>query len=128
VAASLTVNPTITPDQLAPVDSSGNANGNANALAALANSASIQGASFVQFYGQMAAGAGRENSNATTNQQTQQQVVSQAESLRDQVSGVSLDEQAVQVLEYQRAYQASAQVLQVLNTLADTTLNLIPVA
>jgi len=126
VAGSLAVNPNITADQLAPVDASGAANGNANALAALASGASIQGMSFVQYYSQMAASVGQENSNATSNQSTQEQIVSQAKSLRDSVSGVSLDEQAVQVLEFQHAYQACAQVLTVLNTLAQSTLNLIP--
>jgi flagellar hook-associated protein FlgK len=41
---------------------------------------------------------------------------------------VSLDEQAVDVLQFQRAYQATAQVLTVLNTLADSTLNMMTVA
>jgi flagellar hook-associated protein 1 FlgK len=126
VAGSLAVNPNITADQLAPVDTSGVANGNANALAALSSSSSIQGMSFVQYYSQMAANIGQENSNATSNKSTQEQIVSQAKSLRDSVSGVSLDEQAVQVLEFQHAYQACAQVLTVLNTLAQSTLNLIP--
>lgn len=125
IAGSLAVSSSITPDQLAPVDSSGNSNGNANALAALSSSSSIQGMSYVQFYGQMAASVGQENSDATSNEQTQTQVLAQAESLRDQASGVSLDKQAVQVLEFQRAYQASAQVLTVLNDLAETTLNML---
>jgi flagellar hook-associated protein 1 FlgK len=45
--------------------------------------------------------------------------------LRNQVSGVSLDEEAVNVLQFQRAYQAAAQVLTVLNSLADSVLNLV---
>jgi flagellar hook-associated protein 1 len=123
----------ITSDQLAPFQPANAAtgaaavsNGVANSLAALTNSASIQGMNFVQFYGQMAAAVGQENSNATSNQQTQQQVVAQATSLRDQVSGVSLDEQAAQILQFQRAYQANAQVLTVIDSLAQTTLSLIP--
>lgn len=125
-AATLAVNPAITPGQLAPVDAAGNANGNANALAALANAPSVDGASFTQFYGQMAANIGNENSNATENQSTETQVVSQAESFRDSVSGVSLDNEAVQVMDFQQDYQASAQVLSVLNTLAQATLAIIP--
>jgi len=127
VAATLAVNPQITPAELAPVDSSGNANGNANALAALADASSstIDGMSLTQFFGQLAASAGQENQTATDNEQSQQQVVAQAESLRDKVSGVSLDEQAADVLQYQRAYQATAQVLTVLDTLAQTVLNLV---
>jgi flagellar hook-associated protein 1 FlgK len=119
IAASLSLNPAITPDQLAPVDASGVANGNANALAA-------QGTGLVQLFGQIAASLGRENQAATSNQQTQQQVLAQTKSLRDQVSGVSLDQQAVSVLEFQRAYQATAQLISVLNTVLQSTLDLIP--
>ncbi|HVW07872.1 MAG TPA: flagellar hook-associated protein FlgK [Bryobacteraceae bacterium] len=127
-AGTLAVNPAITPAQLAPVDSSGNANGNANQLASLATNTTgeINGQSFVSFFGGIAAAAGQENATATSNQTLQQQVVSQTQSQRDQISGVSLDEQAAAVLQFQRAYQAVAQVLTVVNTLADSILAIIP--
>lgn len=131
-AGSLTVNSTITADQIAPVDAAGNANGNANALAALANSgnpqAQIEGVDFTSFYAGIAAAAGQENQTAQQNSEVQQQVLSQAQSLRDQISGVSLDSQAAQVLEFQRAYQAVARVLTVVNSLADSILSLVPQA
>jgi flagellar hook-associated protein 1 FlgK len=126
------LNPAITAGQLAPVDATGTANGIANQLASLGSPGNSQGTiggmNLVQYLAQMASSIGQENQTATTNQQTQQQVVAQATTLRDQVSGVSLDQQAVSVLQFQRAYQAAAQVLTVLNTLADTTLNMMTVA
>jgi len=129
-AGSLAVNTAITPDQLAPVDGSGNANGNANALAALGNGNSplgqIAGQNLVAYFGGIAAAAGRENQTAQTNQQQQQQVVSQVRSVRDEISGVSLDGQAAEVLQLQRAYQAVSRVLTVINSLADSILNLVP--
>jgi flagellar hook-associated protein 1 FlgK len=126
-AATLAVNPAITASQLAPVDASGNANGNANQLAALESQSLTQlgGMSLTQYFGQIAGDIGQENQNATDNQQSQQQVVAQATSLVNQVSGVSLDEEAVNVLQFQRAYQAAAQVLTVLNNLADSILDLV---
>jgi flagellar hook-associated protein 1 FlgK len=126
-AATLAVNPAITPSQLAPVDSLGNANGNANQLAALENTpvANLGGMSLTQYFGQIASGIGAESQTATDNQTSQQQVVAQATSLVNQASGVSLDEEAVNVLQFQRAYQAAAQVLTVMNTLADSVLNLV---
>jgi flagellar hook-associated protein 1 FlgK len=126
IAASLAVDPAATSATLAPVDASGNASGNALALAGLANSTSIDGMSLPQYYARMASEIGQENQTATTNQSTQQSVVTQSKSLRDSIQGVSLDGEAVDVLRFQRAYQAAAQVLTVLNSLADTTLNLIP--
>lgn len=132
VAGSLQLNPAVTTSQLAPVDSSGNANGNANALADLENPTGslgqIGGYSMVQFFGNIAASVGQENQTATTNLQAQQQVVAHTTSLRDQTSGVSLDQEAANVLVFQRAYQASAQVLNVMNTMVDSVLNLIPPA
>ncbi|SPE23319.1 putative Flagellar hook-associated protein FlgK [Candidatus Sulfopaludibacter sp. SbA3] len=127
-AATLAVNPAMTAAQLAPVDASGNSNGNANQLAALANTPLTQlgGVSLTQYFGQLASSIGNENQTATNNQQSQQQVVAQATTLLNQVSGVSLDEEAVNVLQFQRSYQAAAQVLTILNTLADSVLNLIP--
>ena len=125
-AGTLAVNPAITTAQLAPVDASGNANGNANQLASLALPANtagqIGGQSFVSFFGGIAAAAGRENATAQSNATLQQQVVSQTQSQRDQISGVSLDAQAAAVLEFQRAYQAVAQVLTIVNSLADSIL------
>jgi flagellar hook-associated protein 1 FlgK len=131
VAASLALNPAITPSELAPVDSSGNANGNAQQLADLGNAGNtagnINGMNLVQYLAQMASDIGQENQTATTNQNTQQQIVAQATTLRNQVSGVSLDAQATDVLQFQRAYQASAQVLTVINDVLDTTINMMTV-
>jgi flagellar hook-associated protein 1 FlgK len=125
-AGTFALNPDITPDELAPVDASGNANGNANQLAALADapSASAGNRSFTDFFGQIAAAVGQYSATAQENQQAQQQVLTQTETLRDQSSGVSLDAQAALLLQYQRSYQAAAQLLTTLNTMMDTTFNM----
>ena len=131
-AGSLAVNPTITPGQLAPVDSSGNANGNANTLAGLAdpnnNQSQVNGEDFVTYFAGIAAAAGQANASATNNQTVQQQVVTTAQSQQNQISGVSLDGQAAEVLQFQRAYQAVAQVLTIVNDMADAILDVIPLA
>ena len=44
---------------------------------------------------------------------------------RDSVSGVNLDEEAANLVRYQQAYQAAAQVVQVANTIFDTLLGAI---
>ena len=127
-AGSFALNANITTAGLAPVDSSGNANGNALKLASLANSTASGGAggvTFTQYFSQIAQFAGNENSTATTNQQTQQQIVTQAESLRDKASAVSLDEQAIQLQLFQKAYEATAKLVTVLNSVAETTINMV---
>lgn len=126
-AATIQLNPSITAAQLAPVDSSGNANGNANQLAALDNSplSALGGMTPTQYFAQMASAVGQANQTATDNQSSQQQVVSSATSLINQISGVSLDQQAVNVLQFQHAYQAIAQVVTVINNITASLMNLV---
>jgi flagellar hook-associated protein 1 FlgK len=128
-AGSLRLNPNITTAQLAPVDSAGNANGNANLLASLSDAntttGTIDGLGPVAFLSQIAAFVGQESATATSGDQSQQQVVAQARTLRDQVSGVSLDEQAISLMDFQRSYQATAKVLTTLSDMLQTTIDLI---
>ena len=127
-ASTFSLNAAITPAGLAPVDASGNANGNALALASLATSApawGIDGSTFSQFFSQEAAAAGRESAAAQQNLDAQQQVVAQTRAMRDSSSGVSLDEQAVLLLQFQRSYQAAARLLTTLNSITEETINLI---
>jgi len=51
-------------------------------------------------------------------------VYEQAVEAKDSVSGVSLDSEAADLIRFQQAYQASAQVLQTANKLFDTVLGL----
>lgn len=126
-AASLSVNASLTASQLAPVDASGNANGNANTLAALENEplAALGGVSLTQYFGQIASAVGQENSSATDNEQNQKQVVATATTAVNNASGVSLDDQAVNVMEFQRAYQSVAQVLTTIENMAESLMQAI---
>jgi flagellar hook-associated protein 1 FlgK len=128
-AATLAVNPNITTATLAPVDSSGNANGNALQLASLATSTTsggINGQTFGDYFSGMMSALGNYNSVATANEQTQQQVSDQTEAQRDQISGVSLDQQAVLMMQYQRSYQATAGFVTVLDDMMQSTIDMIP--
>ena len=53
---------------------------------------------------------------------SQARLVDEARSMRDSISGVNLDEEAANLLRYQQAYQAAAQVIAVSSTLFDTLL------
>jgi flagellar hook-associated protein 1 FlgK len=79
----------------------------------------------VAFLSQIAAFVGQESASATNGAQSQQQVAAQARTLRDQASGVSLDEQAINLIDFQRNYQATARMLTVLSDLTQTTIDLI---
>jgi flagellar hook-associated protein 1 FlgK len=120
----------MTGDQLAPVDASGNANGNASALAALADATTgtgtINGQNFAAYYASIAAGVGYENQTAQSNQTAQQSVVTQAQSLRDSISAVSVNAQAALLLQFQHSFQAVSQVLSVVNQMATDILQIVP--
>jgi flagellar hook-associated protein 1 FlgK len=116
VASTLTVNPAISSTNLAAIDpSTGSANGVASALAALATSQStayqINGLSYTDFYSSIASGIGTQAASASTAQTSQTQILTQAQNVRAQVSGVSLNDQATTLLGYQESYQALAQVI-----------------
>ena len=49
-------------------------------------------------------------------------MLSQAEAAKSEVSGVNLDEEAANLVRFQQAYQAAAQVISVANGLFDTLL------
>lgn len=53
----------------------------------------------------------------------QQLVEQSAVARRDQVSGVSLDEETANLMKYQRAFQASARVISVIDNMLDTVVN-----
>ncbi|HYM10960.1 MAG TPA: flagellar hook-associated protein FlgK [Bryobacterales bacterium] len=100
-------------------------NENASAMAQLASSPLVAGFTPGQFYGRLVSQAGQDTSQASTSLDTQKQVLLQAQNLRDSFSGVSLDEEATHLVEFQKAYQATARVITVLGTLADTVIGLI---
>jgi flagellar hook-associated protein FlgK len=53
-----------------------------------------------------------------------QVVFDQAVASKDQISGVSLDEEAAELIRFQQAYQASAQIIQVASKLFDSILTI----
>ncbi len=61
---------------------------------------------------------------ASISQSALQVVYEQAVTARDQISGVSLDQEAADLVRYQQAYQASAKILQVASQLFDSVLQL----
>ena len=128
-AASLAVNPAITADQLAAGDGS-SSNGVALALSGLENPTAsadeIDGESFTQFYGSMAAQVGDALDTANNDLTVQQSAVAQAKNIQQQMSGVSLDEEATLLIQFQNAYDANARMLTVLDQLVQDTINMLP--
>ncbi len=54
-----------------------------------------------------------------------QSTTAQAKQLRQQMSGVSLDEEAATLVQFQRAYEATSRMITVLNQLTEDTINIL---
>lgn len=99
-------------------------NRNALALADLQNTSFLFGntASLVDAYGSLVADVGAKTSQAESSAGVQKQLLGQAEEAKSAVSGVNLDEEAADLVRFQQAYSAAAQVIATANTLFDTLL------
>ena len=125
-ASTLSVTTGMTTGQIAAASASApGGNGNALAVAGLANAPAINGATFTQFYGDLSARIGHDDAVANDNQTTQQSMLTQAQNQRQQVEGVSLDEQAAELVQFQAAYQAAGKMLSVVNQLTQTLMDII---
>ncbi len=79
--------------------------------------------SFNDAYGQLVANVGTEARSAQVGSEVQAAVLSQAESEWSAASGVNLDEEAADLLRYQQAYQAAAQIIAVSDTIFQTLIS-----
>lgn len=97
-------------------------NRNALRLAGLQNASLLFGntATLSDAYSYMVAEVGTQTHQAEANAGVQEQLLGQAESAKASVSGVNLDEEAADLVRFQQAYSAAAQVIATANTLFDT--------
>jgi flagellar hook-associated protein 1 FlgK len=97
---------------------------NAIALADLSTTNIAGGQTPSGFLASFLGQVGNDASGATTDNTAQQATLTQLTSQRDSLSGVSLDEEASNLTQYQRSYQAAAQVFSIVNTIMASALNL----
>jgi flagellar hook-associated protein 1 FlgK len=99
-------------------------NRNANLLSDLETALSMSGgtASFQDVYGTVVTDVGRKTQSAESNGLAQRGLLDQTIASKDNVSGVSLDEEAANLIKYQQAYQAASQVILTSRTIFDTLL------
>jgi flagellar hook-associated protein 1 FlgK len=100
-------------------------NQTARALADARNALVLDGgtATLSEGWGNFVYRTGRDLQTARQEAAMRQEVVLQVETLRDQVSGVSLDEEAMNLMRYQRAYEANARFFSVIDETLDILLN-----
>ena len=100
-------------------------NRNALLMSALASNKLMANgtASINDSYNSLVADVGTGTKQAELNMLAQNRVLDQAISRREAVSGVNLDDEAANLIRFQQAYQAAAQLISVANSLFDTLLN-----
>jgi flagellar hook-associated protein 1 FlgK len=128
-ASTLALNTALQPQDLVSASSGPPASSNGAALA-LSNLGSDptqgpNGTTFGQYYAGLASSIGAQLSQAQTSSDAQKQTVTQARSLRDQLSGVSLDEEALRLIQLQRSYQAASRMVTVVDQMLQSVIDMV---
>ncbi len=117
-------------DKIAAADASGGLpGGNSIALAIADLQASLvmdEGTTdFGQYYSALVSDIGSALQTANTNMSYQSDVTANLATYRESVSGVSLDEEMVNLVKYQNAFEAAAQLINVADEMLETLVNMI---
>jgi flagellar hook-associated protein 1 len=109
-----------------PAPGSPGDNTNANALVAIQNQAIVNGQTPLNAYSSLVFKIGNDVSTAQSNQQSGGLVLQQLQNLQQGVSGVDINEESANLVRFQTAYQASAQISGIIDSLMQTTINMVP--
>jgi len=120
-----TTDPTLIAASGTPGQHNAGDNSNANALLALQNQNLVAGQTPLSYYSDLVFKVGNDVSTAQTTEQAGSQTLLQLQNLQGGVSGVDINEEAANLVRFQTAYQASAQVAAVINTLLQSTINIV---
>jgi flagellar hook-associated protein 1 FlgK len=88
------------------------------------SNAALNNETFGESFGQMVANLGNALSNANNQVANNQAVSSMLAQQRDSVSGVSLEEEMTNLMTFQKAYQASAQIISTVNLMLQSLINM----
>jgi flagellar hook-associated protein 1 len=117
------------PARIAAAAIGGGAGSNVNArkLAGIKDERILSGntATIDQVYANLVFKIGRDTKSVMDGLETQDQLLTQLQNQRDAATGVSLDEEAVSIMRYQKAYQANARFINILDTLTEETIRLL---
>jgi flagellar hook-associated protein 1 len=99
---------------------------NAGSIAAIKDDASLMGSGMTidNFYESLTSRVGQDVVNAQNSLDHQTSVMNQVENQREAVSGVSLDEEMLNLIKYQAAYNAAGRLCATVNTMMGTLINL----
>jgi flagellar hook-associated protein 1 FlgK len=127
-ASDMRLNAAVTPEKVAASDKPGE-DGNNKVIVQLADlqktqQAGLNNQTFTQRYSAIVGDLGTSLNKTNQGIADQTVVTNMVQSQRDSVSAVSMDEEMTDLVKFQRAYQASAQVVNVINEMLDTVINM----
>jgi flagellar hook-associated protein 1 FlgK len=115
-------------DTFVITDNTGGVSDNRNALLMtdLQNQKTIEGNStYLEGYTEVLGEVGSTTRRSEISRNAQETLLQQAETAREAKSGVNLDEEAADLVRYQQAYQAAAQIINTSNQLFQTLISAI---
>jgi flagellar hook-associated protein 1 FlgK len=124
-AAAITVNTSDPTAIAASSDGSSGSNGNVANLTAVQNAALPSGSSPTDLYAEIVDQVGNATSNASTESTALSASLSQLTNEQGSISGVSTDEESTNLIRYQQAYEAAAEVVSTVQTLDTVTLEMV---
>lgn len=125
-ASDIAVNDTISNDVSLIAASTGEVGSNTNALriAQLQDSTNaVSSTTFADYMHQITSGLGEEARNAYKLEENYTVMQKSLENRRDEVSGVNMDEEMVNLVRFQQAYDASAKYISMVNELVNRLIN-----
>jgi flagellar hook-associated protein 1 FlgK len=123
-SASLSLSITTTTELAAGASDSPGDNTNALALLQLEQQQLLGNDTFVSYYGKIAATVGIETARNRQAKQGFEDSLVQLQNLRDGIDGVSVEEEMINLLQYQKGFEASAKFLSTVDEMMDTLLTL----
>jgi flagellar hook-associated protein 1 len=123
-AAALSVSLTDPKLIAASSDGTSGSNGNLAVLSAVATQPLANGQTPIQSYSSIVFKVGSDTANVSADVTSSNLILQQLQDQRASTSGVSLDEEAANLIKYQTAYQAAARVVSTIETLLADTVNL----
>ena len=105
-------------------DGTEGSNGNVANLLAVGTSQVVNGATPIDAYSSLVFQIGNATSNTSADADASSQILQQLQDQRNSVSGVSLNEEAANMVQYQTAYQAASRVVTTISNLLLDAVNL----
>jgi len=102
-------------------------NANAIAIAELQHQLTLNGntTTFDGYYNALVSGVGNETQKASTYFDHQTAAVTQIDEFRESISGVSVDEEMINLIKFQHAYDAAAKLITTVDELLGTLMNMV---